>query len=1421
MKTIDLRFCLIASVIVLVLGGGLHLLHGFQIQRHAGFFLDQADAALEEEDVGEAIAALERYLDLRPRDADAVARLGTVLADASRHRRAFVTLEKALRLDPTRDEVRRRLVEVALRLRRHRDAEEHLQTHLLPSAPDDPELLRFLGLCQVAEQEYLRAAETFRRAIEADPHGVDHYLHLTLLLREHPDAFADEARWQSESADTWMDRLVEVNEDSARAHLARGHYRYSVGRFEEALADTDRSLAIEPEAPRALLLSAECLAELKRYDEARDRGRRALQQAPGMAAAYATLADIELEQNRTDAAIEWLFQGAEAVEARSTIPVRLVRLLLASDRLDEAEKIVARLGEDGYPAPITGLLEARLAFHREQWRDAQTRLLAVRPQVAQAADLLKEVEYLLGRTCERLGDFEGAISAYRKSVGADRSYAAPRAALVDLLGRLGRLDEAAEQQQALGGILGGTVAPAQRARLLLARNLSLPEDQRDWTQLEGLLRQMDESEGQALAATLFRAEVLLAQNRADEAEKLLLAARQQHPDKISVWTTLSRLAGRRGDWDQARRWLDEATASAGDSVDLRLAKASLVARSPQPASERGARLLELADDAPSSDPESKRILWRGLIQAALQADETGTADAIARRALDELPNDLALCELAFKVAGQLGDEQLLGARLDRIHAIEGPGPLWHFSKATWLVDRAVQAESNDFAEAQRLLDVAARQRPQWAAVPLLQARIHDLLGDSASATDCYLRAIDLGTTDTPAIRRAVELLHGQQRYAEAGELLSACQAREQPLGEDFDRLRSQVLGRLALLEEALQPARRAAADSEDPRDHLWLGSLLMSLGFKHQAAGRDGQAAPLLAEAETSLRRARELDLAAPGPWVATIELLSRSGRRHDAEKLLPGLETNVPPTIAPRAMAAAHLALGQVEAAEAQYRKALQATPDDVSLIRSVAYFCARTGRPQLALDRLREVVAGAVEATAEDRKWCRRTLALSLAEWGRFAELQEALDLVQQNLDDDPASVADRQAKAALLAKHPQQRKRNEGAAILEELVATSNVGDEARWMLARLHASEGRWERAVPHLRVLSRPDALRMYLGHLIRSGALDEAELRLRQLERIAPADIATLAAAADLEFERGHFDAALDLVRKRHAEEGVSDQTLALVQLLDARAAKLEASDSRLLAERFRAEAESLLDDYLQKHPDRPLAGVAMLARWGRHEEALAVLEEAIPTAESRQLARAVIALCPLLASQPKDLERLQSLSREAIARHGRGTEWLLAQIRVSEAGERFDRLVKLYGELLEQQPDNVAVLNNLAELLALRGERLDRALDLVNHAIELDGPRASLLDTRASVYRALGQPADAIRDMELVVADAPKPNRLVHLAMAYVQAKQTEKARQAVAKASAEAARSAADGDPEPVVLSQLHPLERAACRDLLSRLR
>lgn len=224
MKTVNRRFVLTASAVAILIGCVAFLVHFFQVRRFSTFYRDRAVAAEKDGRLGEAVRELSFYTTLVDDDVEAELTIGKLLSELGQDNAAYRTLEKALRTADD-EEARRELVDVLLRLRRHRDARVHLESQLLKAHPDDPVLLDRLAQCEWATNQFEQAAHHFRMAIAGNPGQTESYVRLIAILDAHPEV-GDEEAGQRRDAAYWSDALIQKNGESGLAFLSRARRQY-------------------------------------------------------------------------------------------------------------------------------------------------------------------------------------------------------------------------------------------------------------------------------------------------------------------------------------------------------------------------------------------------------------------------------------------------------------------------------------------------------------------------------------------------------------------------------------------------------------------------------------------------------------------------------------------------------------------------------------------------------------------------------------------------------------------------------------------------------------------------------------------------------------------------------------------------------------------------------------------------------------------------------------------------------------------------------------------------------------------------------------------------------------------------------------------------------------------------------------------
>ena len=111
--------------------------------------------------------------------------------------------------------------------------------------------------------------------------------------------------------------------------------------------------------------------------------------------------------------------------------------------------------------------------------------------------------------------------------------------------------------------------------LLLARNqLRLP-DQRDWTEVDNLIKKAKAFAPTSSWWVILQAVSLSAQDKTPEAETLLAEARVRSPKDLELWVKSAQILRGQRKYAEAGTLLDQA-GKLGDTVDLRLERAQLL-----------------------------------------------------------------------------------------------------------------------------------------------------------------------------------------------------------------------------------------------------------------------------------------------------------------------------------------------------------------------------------------------------------------------------------------------------------------------------------------------------------------------------------------------------------------------------------------------------------------------------------------------------------------------------------------------------------------------------------------------------------------------------------------------------------------------------------------------------------------------------
>ncbi|MFM8395431.1 MAG: tetratricopeptide repeat protein, partial [Acidobacteriota bacterium] len=218
---------------------------------------------------------------------------GLIETQLGRHAEAVATFSEAVRIDPSWWPARLRMAESLYPLGRFSESRRGLED--LAREHADLSLIHYdLGLTLSALREFGRAAESFRRAVELSPYfGSAHY-GLAMALRELDRR--DEAVGHLRLSQQYKlirpflsDRIEQEMRAfnlGAAAHLRRGVELDAAGRIDEAIAEHEKALAINPRFEQVRLNLLTLYARAGRVEKAEEQYRAIMELNPNLAESH-------------------------------------------------------------------------------------------------------------------------------------------------------------------------------------------------------------------------------------------------------------------------------------------------------------------------------------------------------------------------------------------------------------------------------------------------------------------------------------------------------------------------------------------------------------------------------------------------------------------------------------------------------------------------------------------------------------------------------------------------------------------------------------------------------------------------------------------------------------------------------------------------------------------------------------------------------------------------------------------------------------------------------------------------------------------------------------------------------------------------------------------------------------------------------
>lgn len=356
----------------------------------------------------EALAALQRAVDLLPDDPQALANLGVALTEAGDLAAAEDAQRSALTIQYDFPEAHFNLGNVLYALGRIAEAEDSFH-RALELRPDFALAHCNLGNCLLQQNRPDEAAASYRLALAQRPELAEAHYNLADLLC---------AQGRRPEAEAELRLALRYRPDFPQALYNLGNTLNELGRSDEAEAAWRQAIACQADFPEALAALGSLLAERRCWPEAEAALRSALRLRPGLPEAHYNLASALGQQGRLrEAEDEW----RQALACKADFPEALVGLGIVLKQLGQLPAAEENLRRALAIRPDLGEAHNTLgAILRDQHRLTEAeaslhRALAIKPELAGA--------WLnLGVTCADLGRHEEAERACRRALALQPDY---------------------------------------------------------------------------------------------------------------------------------------------------------------------------------------------------------------------------------------------------------------------------------------------------------------------------------------------------------------------------------------------------------------------------------------------------------------------------------------------------------------------------------------------------------------------------------------------------------------------------------------------------------------------------------------------------------------------------------------------------------------------------------------------------------------------------------------------------------------------------------------------------------------------------------------------------------------------------------------------------------------------------------------
>jgi tetratricopeptide (TPR) repeat protein len=1234
---------------------------------------------------------------------------------------AIGAYQAVLRVDKSNSEAAKQLAGLYLAMGMPSEAERIARRYL--ETNQNLEVRRILAAALGSQRKFDEAAAELKSIIAEHPEQILAYETLGLLTEQRPES-------SPELPEHWFNEAVKNNPSSALAYISRaGFYTRSRDRA-KVLADLEQAEKLDISDPAVRLRLAGGFINANAQDKAEEHLTAVQKTTPAEQALWQIWAQLALQSRSPEKMLTVAETGLKELSSQpwDFMPTA-AELLIRCGKLDRAADCISQLRQKDIAPGVVAFMEGLVADQKGQPYEA----VKCWQRAIQLDNKSPRVRLALAAALARLGDMQSALRQLRTIASENPNFADGHIALARLLAQTGNWAETAECAQRAIQLSPGNLEAILlhlQARIQLLTTGTPEENAQSWQDIKKQLSSLEEATKGALDVRLMQFQVAIQQRNLTDAETLVTQLKKDHPSQLRVAMAEADLLIADEKTDEAISKLNEIIKQSPDAAEPVRLLALLLNQQ-----KKREKCEATIKDALARIQQLTIHRELGLLLAELytQWGQTDMVYPLLNELAQKLPNDIPIKRRLLGCQQVIKDPEKAQRLVDDIKSLESEGGWqWRYEQArVWF---GAADFKNRHPQIVSLLQENLLANPDDQASRLLLAATHERAGDLQVALSIYRQALDRSPEDLRIIIPTVAALYKAREYDQAEQILNRASQ---------EKLRHPQLQQLQFESYLRRGQFGSASDilqdilTTDPNNQ----SVCLSLALLRMRQKKFNEAGQLLDKLRAGDPNSLQV-------MVAQIQLNLQQQKPDEALGLCNKIVNNLHNASAYILRARTFASLKRTDKAIEDLNLATTTEPNNVEAWVARSDFYHIAGQR----DKAEADIQQALSLAPNNAQIQKRAATLFLIS-GSPDKIRQAKSILDKGLESNPDDSELQLLKARTLLTEGTAPAIENAAKLLQKVTETQPKISEAWLLLGEIMLRQGDPGKAIDiALRGLVHKANDRALLvlkarAEAARSPAL--AILTLRGLRDMDPNDTDTAVLLANTYIAAGEPAKAVDLLKNQISI--CNDSTRRKCSLALAVA---------LYKNGNKAEAQKEFDLLLQSEPNdaSPLLAQVRLFKddqlWNQLSQSVADWHQKHP----KDTGTPITVAGELVAAENSEAKKTaEEILRMMLDKDPKSIGAMGVLATLLQITERFGESAEVYQKILALQPDNVIAINNLAWITCEEQGKFQQALDLAEKGLKIAPNYIDLMDTRGVAHYRLGEFNKAIQDFTTCIKLYPK----------------------------------------------------------------